>query len=808
MWLLCASSAVGAFMREVEPGESPKLDADEGLLVVAVDSNIALSRVRVNRSSNVLSWATVRGVANGRALRLYAVPQGEYHWQSATLDKIDAIFEVGDDQEFHFTVKPGQINYPGDLLFRSVFIASARIHIANRALTVIDWLEREHPGLYAKYELGFTGHFNDPFPQFYRQARARPDAKAISTDEVAIPAPRAGSPELLGYLRRPRLAAARINPRGDLVAVVGVDQADNGKRTWVVDLYDMESASATRLAQVEFGIGTLEWSGNDMLVIGVGEADEPQALSIVRAIDGAPKRRFELLRVPRAGMLVDSLPSQPDHILFASRDSRRRLQVHRLEVRDQKSLDRYAFRSSDRIDPPIDGAQRWFTDGAGRLRLVTVIKGGKAELLHGQGDAFRAVYEFNDNSDFLPLALSADGNTILGLSDKERAQRELVSFDPGRKAIAATLVAKPGFDLESVLFDSARRVIGAGYRRNGVQAHEYLDASERARDGALARAFPDASIDVLDRSADNRKAIVLVESSARPPRLYYVDVQALTAELLDDAMPWLSEQKLVPSQVVRATSADGLALEGYLTLPPGAGKRPLVIMPHGGPIDFADTRSFDGVVQLLAAQGFAVLQVNFRGSAGYGKAFRDAGKRAQGTGIEDDIERVLNQALADYPLDAGRMCVIGASYGGYSSLVSLVRWPNRFRCAVSISGVTDRILRYTASDGGRSKKGREELIEYMGDPRTQEAELVASSPLYRYREIVAPVMLVHGTEDWRVDYEHSLRLDRMLRLAGRAPVFLTQHGEGHVMLGLDVRLRQWRAIVGFLQQHLSAIDNR
>jgi dipeptidyl aminopeptidase/acylaminoacyl peptidase len=793
-----------AFMREVEPGEIVNLDDDEGLLVVAVDSDIALRRVRVERSSSGLSWASVRGVATDtRALRLYVAPQGKYRWEDVQLEDFDAVYDVSDDDEFHFAVQAGRINYPGDLLFRSVSIYQARIHVANRALTVIDWLSREHSALYSKYELGYSGHFGDPFPAFYRAERGRLGQTSVSAaPEPPLPQPRAGSPALLDYLRSPRLLAARINPRGDLIAVVAVDQADNGKRTWVVDLYDMGSASATRLIKAEFGIATLEWSGDHRLVIGVGEPFSAQAISIVHVIDGAPRRRFELMRIPRAGQLVDSLPDDPDHILFASRDVRDRLLVHRVDVRDQEALDDEKFRTRDRIDPEIDGVRQWFTDGAGRLRMALVVRDGSARLLHGAGDRFEVVHDFNDNEDVYPLSLSADGNTLYALSDHRRAQRELVAFDLVKRTIVGTLVAKSGYDINSVVLDAQRRVIGGGYRRNGVQVTEYSDFGEKKLGEALGRAFPDASVGIIDRSADNRYAVVMVESSVQPPRMYYVDAKSMTAELLDEAMPWLASRTLAPSRVVRAKSPDGFMVEGFLTVPPGQEKRPLVVMPHGGPLDTADERGFDGEVQLLAAMGYAVLQVNFRGSEGYGKAFREAGKRALGAAIEDDIDLILKQALIDTSLDDSRICMVGASYGGYSALVSVVRWPKRFRCAVSISGVTDRILRFTASDNGRSAEGRAQLIEIHGDPRTHERQFIEHSPVYRYRDIVVPVMLVHGTEDWRVDYEHSQRLQRMLGMAGRAPVFLTLHGEAHSFMSLDVRLRQWRAIVGFLQQHL------
>jgi len=249
-------------------------------------------------------------------------------------------------------------------------------------------------------------------------------------------------------------------------------------------------------------------------------------------------------------------------------------------------------------------------------------------------------------------------------------------------------------------------------------------------------------------------------------------------------------------------STDGLPIEAYLTMPPVAGKRPLVVLPHGGPVGVADRMLFDPEVQFLASLGYAVLQVNFRGSDGFGKAFREAGYKKHGTLIEDDIETALTEVLARFPLDPQRMCVMGASYGGYSAMVSTVRWPQRFRCAVSMSGVSDRVLFFTASDGGNSAKGRKELERVIGDPNTELDEMLETSPLYRYREMQVPVMLVHGGEDMRVDYEHSRRLVRMLNLAGHKPVMLSFDKEGHGLSDIDDIDKAYSGIAGFLQQYL------
>jgi dipeptidyl aminopeptidase/acylaminoacyl peptidase len=196
--------------------------------------------------------------------------------------------------------------------------------------------------------------------------------------------------------------------------------------------------------------------------------------------------------------------------------------------------------------------------------------------------------------------------------------------------------------------------------------------------------------------------------------------------------------------------------------------------------------------------------VNFRGSAGYGRAYLEAGRGGHGGSIEDDIDRALQVALAKFPLDEKRMCAMGTSYGGYSALISAVRWPDRYRCAISISGVSDRILFFTASDSAHTAAGRHNLEKYIDDPNTDLERIYQTSPVYRYEELKTPLLLVHGVQDERVDFEHTLRLSRMLNLAGRPPALIELPDEGHgVNLSKNIA-KVYPAIAAFLRQYLDA----
>jgi dipeptidyl aminopeptidase/acylaminoacyl peptidase len=277
-------------------------------------------------------------------------------------------------------------------------------------------------------------------------------------------------------------------------------------------------------------------------------------------------------------------------------------------------------------------------------------------------------------------------------------------------------------------------------------------------------------------------------------------------ELVAEVAPWLDGRLLSETLALDVATTDDLVVEAFLTLPANGGETlPLLALPHGGPIGVSDDRYFSSEVQWLAHNGYAVLQVNYRGSRGYGEEFKNAGLRQWGRGIEDDIEAAVRRVLADYPrIDADRVGVFGGSYGGYSAVMSVIRNPELFKCAASYAGVMDLTLLFTQSELNRTDYLRETLSRYVGDPEVDQAEQMEHSPVYRYRDIKRPVLLGHGMEDTIVDVEHSWRLRKMLFLAGADPEFILLDGVGHGFRYVDDARDFYEPLLAFLDTHLKA----
>jgi dipeptidyl aminopeptidase/acylaminoacyl peptidase len=798
LWLAASLALpLHAEVREVRAGEDLHVPAGSGLLLVAVDTDIPLQALRIKRNGALFDAQSLKDIAKGRTTRLYVAPAGRYRWDAVR--ESGRRFELGDDEEYSFEVRAGTLSYPGDLVFRDVDQFNAFVHVANRGLLAMDWMDHAHPELSRRHVLTYMGHYPDPFPMFYREQGG---TAAVGLDAV----PAAGAlPAAIADLWNPStLDSISLNPGGDLVAVVESEKR-GAKWHWAIRMIDLRGETSTVALESQVKISRIDWSGDRALIISSGEPDEFGVGFILHVRGEDAQRTYERFKVPFKGVLVDPLPNDPDHILFATGNISMLgadILVHRLDISKQYYLDRYEYGRTGALDRGLKDDRAWFTDANGQLRAAIIVRDESRVLVHGRPGEFRDVMTLDDGETFSPFGLSADGNLIYGWSEKDREQRDLVEVDPTTGRIGRTLFSRSGVDVQGALFDGQRNLIGATYYEDGQLVSEYFDAASKALDARLQRAFPGRTVRILDRDAASRQFLLLVGSSDQPSEIYHLDTDAKRAALLLQTRPWLNGRSFAPSHIVRATSKDGFPIEAYLTLPKAQEAVPLVVLAHGGPIGVRDSRYFDPEVQFLAALGYAVLQVNFRGSEGYGSKFRAAGKRSYGTLIEDDIDAGLAAALVAHPLDRERMCAMGSSYGGYSALVSAIRWPERFRCVVSVAGVSDRTLFFTASDSGRSKEGRKELEEAIGDPHTETESMQAYSPLYRYRDLTVPVLLAHGTEDFRVDYEHTRRLARMLGSAGRPPVLVTLEGEAHGVEEQTNQKKLWEAVAAFLRANL------
>jgi len=318
---------------------------------------------------------------------------------------------------------------------------------------------------------------------------------------------------------------------------------------------------------------------------------------------------------------------------------------------------------------------------------------------------------------------------------------------------------------------------------------------------SLVASFPGQTTTFASTSEDGSKILVRVDSDVNPGEYYLFDANTKKAQFLWANRSWLDPRQMASAKPFAFTTEDDTELHGYVTLPSNLDKdkkAPLVVMIHGGPIR-RDYPQFDGEVQLLANRGYAVMQVNFRGSDGYGKKFRRAGYKEWGGKMIQDIIDATHYVTSNFNIDSNRMCTYGASYGGYAALMATVRAPDLYRCTIGYVGIYDLNYAFTESNTTRLLGGEAYLKRVLG---TDQANLDEFSPVNHADKIKAKVMLIHGDKDARVPVINAEKMVEKLQRAGQDVPYLNFRKSGHGVQDPEGRLELYGALLKHLDENV------
>ena len=429
-----------------------------------------------------------------------------------------------------------------------------------------------------------------------------------------------------------------------------------------------------------------------------------------------------------------------------------------------------------------------------------------AVTLRRDGDQWTTVHSAPmGESVQLPLGFDrTDERVLFALSDAGEPTR-LAMIDPesGKEEL---LSRNPNVDYAGLLLSYDERDVLAVQYLDGMPSYQFVapEHPEAKLYAGLLQAFPDQAVEFSGVSRDGRYILLRAYSDIDPGSYYLFDRSTAKAKFLLAAREWIDSAKMSKMRAISLTARDGTPLHGYLTIPRDSdGKNlPLILHPHGGPHGVRDQWGFDPEVQFLANRGYAVLQVNFRGSGGYGNTFERKGYRNWGTTMVDDMTDAVNWAVEQGIADPARLCTYGASYGGYAALQSVVRNPDLYRCAIGYVGVYSIPLMFKDGDISDSDIGRSFLKRVHPE---SEAERQAQSPAFHIDRIKVPVMLVQGGKDVRVPPSQYRLLKDGLAKAGRAPeVDILEPKEAHGFYDRDNQVRLYTAMQEFLDRHIGA----
>lgn len=349
------------------------------------------------------------------------------------------------------------------------------------------------------------------------------------------------------------------------------------------------------------------------------------------------------------------------------------------------------------------------------------------------------------------------------------------------------------------------RLLG-GYSLVGDERrYTFFDAKTQANWNAVRKAFPGDQVSLESWSDDQRKVVVKVDSPTLGPAYALVDLDAKTARWLGDIYRGLTSDGVSEVRPIKYKAADGLEISGYLTLPRGKDPKalPLVVMPHGGPAA-RDEPGFDWWSQALASRGYAVLQPNFRGSDGFGQAFLEKGYGQWGKAMQTDLSDGVRYLAKQGTIDPKRVCIVGASYGGYAALAGATLDRGVYRCASSVAGPSE--LRRFVFDGNRrfetsNNSGQRYWLRFMGAEGLKDPDLALISPAKMADKVEIPLQLIHGKDDTTVPYVQSTLMADAMKKADKPVELVTLDGEDHFLSRGATRLQMLTAMVAFLEKN-------
>lgn len=623
------------------------------------------------------------------------------------------------------------------------------------------------------------------------------------------------NPPLEAYGRMPLISSAEMSPDGTKIATIA--NAQEGSRL-IVFSYSGEVIKQVGIADMK--ARGVTFYGNDHVILNVSDTTKTRGFkgeyefsgsfavslkdnkitALLKGTKGIFPAQSGLGRIVGEGAKSDEVMMPAYMGAATSSPSFDLLKV---------SLKHGRGRIHKRGTPHV---RDWFTDGEGRA-MVREEYNNRADdytikhLVNGQ---WKILFADRD-APIPPLSIHGvmpdeSGLVFVAVKNDDDGFDELMKLGyDGR--VSGPLLGEDGKEIDVIFTDNNRRVIGVRY--SGAEpTYGFLDEKIQKAHEAVAEKLPYATLYLDSWSEDRSRLLYRVFEASIGDVWLVADAETGGLGILTNNRSAIPSSEIATVAAIEYPARDGLSIPGIMTVPPGISldddpKLPLIVLPHGGPSAY-DRMDFDWMAQYFANRGYLVLQPNFRGSTGYGRAFLDAGRGEWGGKMQDDITDGV-EALADSGMaDKSRVCIVGASYGGYAALAGATFTPDLYKCIIAIAAVSDlnKMLRDEKRESGRHHW----VISYweglMADGDARRAKLKSISPVNFADSVTAPVLLLHGDDDTVVPYDQSKVMERALKRAGKQVELVKLKGEDHRLSVADTRMQTLREMDRFIAQHL------
>ncbi|MEP7234777.1 MAG: S9 family peptidase [Ignavibacteriota bacterium] len=495
--------------------------------------------------------------------------------------------------------------------------------------------------------------------------------------------------------------------------------------------------------------------------------------------------------------IVDDLEEKPDEMLIEmNKRNKEVFDVYRVNVKTGEMV--LAAENPGNISG-------WITDHNGIIRVATTTDGVNTSLLYRETEKepFKTILTTNFKESIEPLFFTFDNKYVYAASNLKRDKSAIVKFDIANGKEMETIYEHPDVDVSTLNFSKKRQVLTTILYTTWKRERKFLDPVTEDIFKKIQSKLGKAEV-TLNSEDKNEDMFIVRTYTDRSLGAYYLYEKAsdkLTK--LADVSPWLNEDDLCEMKPISYTSRDGMTIHGYLTLPKGKdGKNlPVVINPHGGPWH-RDQWGYNPEVQLFANRGYAVLQVNFRGSTGYGRKFMEASFKQWGKTMQDDVSDGVKWLEAGGIADPKRVAIYGGSYGGYCTLAGMAFTPELYACGIDYVGVSN-LFTFMKTIPPYWKPMLDMMYEMVGDPEKDKDLLAAASPVFHVDQIRSPLLVIQGAKDPRVNINESNQIVEALKKRGIDVPYLVKENEGHGFHNEENKFEAYEAMESFLEKHLN-----
>jgi dipeptidyl aminopeptidase/acylaminoacyl peptidase len=588
-------------------------------------------------------------------------------------------------------------------------------------------------------------------------------------------------------MQSPLIDDVKISPDGKTVAAL---YNNNDRIMVLVKDLATENPEPVIINVLNHDVKWVDWANNQRLIAGtVVEGGIWHDFYALVVMDKDGKNMRHLISDYSMGNRIYLLPEDPDHVLVEELNAQNLYfpEVYKVSVGNK--------RSEQRVQGSRLNIEHWITDANGNVKIgYGYLADGMiidAKMADGNWKTIKENRYLRDPW-LTPLAIGKTGMAYV-LSYHENDKAALYEYNIETQSFGRQLFKHDQVDINDIYYSRLKdKVEYAGFVFDAPELHFFDD--QLARDYlAISQALPNADNQIVHQSADEKRMIISSSSSANPGSYYLFDRENKKLKYLGSRYPGLEKMSLSKTQGIRYKARDGMTIYGYVSYPVTCNNTPspMVVLVHGGPYA-RDKNQFDTWVQFLTNRGYIVFQPNFRGSTGYGSAYWRSGYRQWGQAMEDDIVDGVKILIDGKIADQTKICIMGASYGGYAALMGVAKYPDTFHCAISISGISDlnKLM---------IQKGNYLNRMLIGDDMD---ERKANSPITYAGNIDSPVLLAHGTEDKTVYFSQSDDMYSALKRANKDVTFLILKNETHHLEDIKNRVALFEAIDKFLEKYM------